>query len=78
MIIGPPPKFNGTRDILLPVPEGELLDQRGLADACLTIDQDQSPATGPSLREPATEGVERRFPLKELHTPMIAVPPPLT
>jgi hypothetical protein len=34
----------------LPLLDGELLDQRRLADACLTTDQDQSPATGPSLR----------------------------
>jgi hypothetical protein len=55
----------------LPVPKGELLDQRRLADACLTPDQDQSPATGPSLREPTAEGVERRFPLEERHAPVI-------
>jgi hypothetical protein len=53
------------------VPEGELVDQRGLADARLTADQDQSPATGPSLRQPAAERVERRFPLEEVHAPMI-------
>jgi hypothetical protein len=55
----------------LPMPEGELVDQRGLADACLAADQDQSPATGPSLREPTAEGLERRFSLEEWHAPMI-------
>jgi hypothetical protein len=60
----------------LPVPEGELVDQRGLADACLTAHQDQSPATGPSLREPAAEGLERRFPLEEWHAPMIVTSSP--
>jgi hypothetical protein len=48
-----------------PLPEGELVDQRRLADAGLTTDQDQSPATVPSLREPTAEGLERRFPLEE-------------
>jgi hypothetical protein len=53
------------------VSEGELLDQRRLADAGLTPDQDESPATGPSLREPTAEGLKRRFPLEEWHDPMI-------
>jgi hypothetical protein len=53
------------------LPDGELLDQRRLADACLTPDQDQSPATGPSLREPTAEGLERRFSLEEWHAPGI-------
>jgi hypothetical protein len=60
----------------LPMPEGELLDQRRLADACLTAHQDQSPATGPSLREPTAEGVERRFSLEEWHAPMIVTSSP--
>jgi hypothetical protein len=55
----------------LPVLEGELLDQRCLADTCLTPDQDQSPATGPSLREPTAEGLERRFSLEDWHAPVI-------
>jgi hypothetical protein len=58
------------------LPEGELLDQRRLADACLTAHQDQSPATGPSLREPTAEGVERRFSLEEWHAPMIVTSSP--
>jgi hypothetical protein len=62
----------------LPVPKGELVDQRRLADACLTANQGQSPATGPSLREPTAEGLERRFPFEEWHGPMIPVPPALT
>jgi hypothetical protein len=49
----------------LPMPDRELVDQRGLADARLATDQDQSPATGPSLRKPAAEGLERRFSLEE-------------
>jgi hypothetical protein len=55
---------------------GELGDQRRLADAGLTPDQDHSPATGPSLGEPTAEGVERRFPLEEVHAPMILAPSP--
>jgi hypothetical protein len=55
----------------LPVPEGELVDQRRLADAGLTPDQDQSPASGPSLREPTAEVLERRFSLEEWHAPVI-------
>jgi hypothetical protein len=53
------------------MPDRELVDQRGLADTCLTADQDQSPSTGPSLREPSAEGVERWFPLDQLHAPLI-------
>jgi hypothetical protein len=53
------------------VPEGELVDQRRLADAGLTPDQDQSPASGPSLREPTAEVLERRFSLEEWHAPVI-------
>jgi hypothetical protein len=53
------------------VPEGELVDQRRLPDARLAADQDQSPATGPSLGEPTAEGLKRRFSLEECHSPMI-------
>jgi hypothetical protein len=58
------------------MPEGELVDQRGLADAGLTPDQHQPPATGPSLREPAAEGIECRFSLEKTHAPKIVASSP--
>jgi hypothetical protein len=57
------------------MPEGELVHQCGLADASLTGHQHQSPATGPSLREPTAKGVERRISLEEWHAPMIVASP---
>jgi hypothetical protein len=45
--------------------DGELLDQRRLADACLTPTRTSRPRPGPSLRVPTAEGLERRFSLED-------------